>query len=70
MWSNEPMEQPRTPDLSRNPLPLRGRNVLVTGVSRRSGIGYATACRDGRLWRQRLLPPLLCARPGAALGRG
>lgn len=45
MWSNEPMEQPRTSDLSRDPLPLRGHNVLVTGVSRRAGIGYATACR-------------------------
>lgn len=32
-------------DLARDPLPLRGRTVLVTGVSRRAGIGYATACR-------------------------
>lgn len=31
--------------LSRPALPLRGRNVVVTGVSRRAGIGYATACR-------------------------
>lgn len=31
--------------LARDPLPLRGRAVLVTGVSRRAGIGYATACR-------------------------
>lgn len=31
--------------LSRDPLPLRGRAVLITGVSRRAGIGYATACR-------------------------
>ena len=37
---------PEQPDeLSRDPLPLRGRSVLVTGVSRRAGIGYATACR-------------------------
>lgn len=31
--------------LARDPLPLRGRSVVVTGVSRRAGIGYATACR-------------------------
>lgn len=31
--------------LRRDPLPLRGRSVVVTGVSRRAGIGYATACR-------------------------
>jgi 3-oxoacyl-[acyl-carrier protein] reductase len=30
---------------SRNPLPLLGKAVIVTGVSRRAGIGYATACR-------------------------
>jgi 3-oxoacyl-[acyl-carrier protein] reductase len=29
----------------RDPLPLRGRVALVTGVSRRAGIGYATARR-------------------------
>lgn len=28
----------------REPFPLRGRTVVVTGVSRRAGIGYATAC--------------------------
>lgn len=32
-------------ELARDPLPLRGRTALVTGVSRRAGIGYATACR-------------------------
>lgn len=31
--------------LARDPFPLRGRSVVVTGVSRRAGIGYATACR-------------------------
>jgi len=31
--------------LRRDPLPLRGRTALVTGVSRRAGIGYATARR-------------------------
>ena len=28
----------------RDPLPLAGRTVLVTGVSRRIGIGHAIAC--------------------------
>ena len=32
-------------ELSRDPLPLRGRVALVTGVSRRQGIGYAIARR-------------------------
>src|SRR5699024_98561 len=32
-------------ELARDPLPLRGKSVVVTGVSRRRGIGYATACR-------------------------
>ena len=31
--------------LRRDPLPLRGRAALVTGVSRRAGIGYAIARR-------------------------
>jgi 3-oxoacyl-[acyl-carrier protein] reductase len=31
--------------LRRDPLPLRGRTALVTGVSRRTGIGYAVARR-------------------------
>jgi 3-oxoacyl-[acyl-carrier protein] reductase len=31
--------------LRRDPLPLRGRTALVTGVSRRVGIGYAVARR-------------------------
>lgn len=29
----------------RDPLPLAGRVVVVTGVSRRAGIGHAIACR-------------------------
>ncbi|GAA2807397.1 SDR family oxidoreductase [Saccharopolyspora taberi] len=33
------------PELSRDPLPLRDRVALVTGVSRRQGIGYAIARR-------------------------
>ncbi|MGI5121982.1 SDR family oxidoreductase [Marinactinospora thermotolerans] len=37
-------ERPRTPK-GREPHPLRGRTALVTGVSRRAGIGYAIACR-------------------------
>lgn len=39
------MDAEHRDDLARDPLPLRGRTVLVTGVSRRAGIGYATACR-------------------------
>src|SRR5690625_6507680 len=35
----------RMPAPSRDPLPLRGRSALVTGASRRGGIGYATARR-------------------------
>jgi 3-oxoacyl-[acyl-carrier protein] reductase len=34
-----------TIDLTRDPHPLRGRAALVTGVSRRIGIGFATARR-------------------------
>lgn len=34
-----------TEDLRRDPLPLRGTVALVTGASRRIGIGYATARR-------------------------
>jgi len=37
--------EPTTDQLRRDPLPLRGRVALVTGVSRRVGIGYATARR-------------------------
>ncbi|OUZ08862.1 3-ketoacyl-ACP reductase [Aeromicrobium sp. PE09-221] len=39
------MQPAYTSDLARDPLPLRGRSVVVTGVSRRGGIGYALACR-------------------------
>ncbi len=31
--------------LARDPLPLMGKSAVVTGVSRRAAIGYATACR-------------------------
>jgi len=37
--------EPSLDQLRRDPLPLRGRTALVTGVSRRAGIGYAVACR-------------------------
>ncbi len=37
--------EPDPRQLQREPLPLRGRVALVTGVSRRAGIGYATARR-------------------------
>lgn len=39
------MDAEQVDDLARAPLPLRGKSVVVTGVSRRAGIGYATACR-------------------------
>ncbi|WP_291278811.1 SDR family oxidoreductase [Galactobacter sp.] len=35
----------KTDPVARDPLPLAGRVVIVTGVSRRQGIGYAVACR-------------------------
>jgi 3-oxoacyl-[acyl-carrier protein] reductase len=37
--------EPSVAELRREPLPLRGRAALVTGVSRRAGIGYAIARR-------------------------
>jgi 3-oxoacyl-[acyl-carrier protein] reductase len=37
--------QPSLAELRRDPLPLRGRAALVTGASRRAGIGYAIARR-------------------------
>jgi 3-oxoacyl-[acyl-carrier protein] reductase len=37
--------EPSPAELRRDPLPLRGRTALVTGVSRRAGIGYAVARR-------------------------
>ncbi|QIQ05934.1 SDR family oxidoreductase [Streptomyces liangshanensis] len=36
---------PTLDDLRRDPLPLRGRTALVTGASRRGGIGHAVARR-------------------------
>jgi 3-oxoacyl-[acyl-carrier protein] reductase len=41
--------EPTLAQLRRDPLPLRGRVALVTGVSRRIGIGYAIARRLGAL---------------------
>jgi 3-oxoacyl-[acyl-carrier protein] reductase len=38
-------DEPSLDQLRRDPLPLRGRTALVTGVSRRAGIGYAVARR-------------------------
>ena len=37
--------EPAPGQLRRDPLPLRGRTALVTGASRRAGIGYAIARR-------------------------
>lgn len=39
------MSPAHSDSLARDPRPLSGRTVVVTGVSRRAGIGYATACR-------------------------
>ena len=38
-------DEPGPDQLRRDPLPLAGRAALVTGVSRRAGIGYAVARR-------------------------
>ncbi|MFE9995436.1 SDR family oxidoreductase [Streptomyces avermitilis] len=40
-----PLPPPAPEHLRRDPLPLRGRTALVTGASRRAGIGYAVARR-------------------------
>jgi 3-oxoacyl-[acyl-carrier protein] reductase len=40
-----PHTEPAAIELQRDPLPLRGRIAVVTGVSRRKGIGYAIARR-------------------------
>lgn len=39
------LPQPTAAELRRDPLPLRGRTALVTGASRRGGIGHAVARR-------------------------
>src|ERR1700760_2148978 len=39
------LAEPAPDQLRRDPLPLRGRVAMVTGVSRRAGIGYAIARR-------------------------
>ncbi|MGW1391504.1 SDR family oxidoreductase [Streptomyces nigra] len=39
------LPHPNTDELRRDPLPLRGRTALVTGASRRGGIGHAVARR-------------------------
>ncbi|WP_199552089.1 SDR family oxidoreductase [Streptomyces sp. N35] len=39
------LPHPTPGQLRRDPLPLRGRTALVTGASRRGGIGYAVARR-------------------------
>ncbi|ANW21255.1 SDR family oxidoreductase [Streptomyces clavuligerus] len=39
------LPHPEAASLRRDPLPLRGRTALVTGASRRGGIGYAVARR-------------------------
>lgn len=42
---NRPISPASAPILARDPLPLQGRTVMITGVSRRVGIGHAIACR-------------------------
>jgi 3-oxoacyl-[acyl-carrier protein] reductase len=37
--------EPGLEELRRDPLPLRGRTAVITGVSRRAGIGYAVSRR-------------------------
>src|SRR5579863_1871375 len=44
LWEG-PMADPGLEQLRREPFPLRGRVALVTGASRRAGIGYAVARR-------------------------
>lgn len=39
------MDPERYDPLARDTLPLAGKSVVITGVSRRAGIGYATACQ-------------------------
>jgi 3-oxoacyl-[acyl-carrier protein] reductase len=39
------LPHPTSEELRRDPLPLRGRTALVTGASRRAGIGHAVARR-------------------------
>ncbi|MFD8430498.1 3-ketoacyl-ACP reductase, partial [Streptomyces coelicoflavus] len=39
------LPHPAPEELRRDPLPLRGRTALVTGASRRGGIGHAVARR-------------------------
>lgn len=43
--SMPPLAHPTPEELRRDPLPLRGRTALVTGASRRGGIGHAVARR-------------------------
>ncbi len=61
-----PVEHPDHAELAGDPLPLRGRVALVTGASRREGIGHAVA---RRLWSERVLPPFPAARRHPAPGR-
>jgi 3-oxoacyl-[acyl-carrier protein] reductase len=53
--SLDPVNEPAPDQLRRDPLPLRGRTAVVTGVSRRNGIGYAIARRLAALGAQLFL---------------
>ena len=58
--SEETVGEPTPGQLRRGPFPLAGRTALVTGVSRRNGIGYAIARRlaalGARLFLQHYSP--------------
>jgi hypothetical protein len=56
--------EPSPGQLRRDPLPLRGRVALVTGVSRRTGIGYAIARRLAALGAS-----LFLQQPGLVTGQ-
>lgn len=45
MFGMPKLPHPAPEELRRDPLPLRGRTALVTGASRRGGIGHAVARR-------------------------
>ncbi|GAA3286239.1 hypothetical protein GCM10017708_01250 [Arthrobacter citreus] len=51
-------------------LPLSGRTAVITGVSRRQGIGYAVASRLAQMGASLYLAHYSPPRRAAAVGRG